>query len=254
MTARSVSIITAVYNGAATLENCIASVLAQSHSHIEHVVVDGGSRDGTLEILKRHEGRIRYVSGPDKGIYDAMNIGVAMASGEWVLFLGADDRLADADSIASLLAACPADLSVYTILTGVARYSDGRLYHSNDPAGLRWRNRIHHQGALYRRSALLNRPYDISLRVYADYDFNLAAWRHGARLFHTSSLISVMGPEGISDRPRWQNYREDMNVRARHVRGPALWMGNAFAVGRYVYKVLRRLARTRDSANGTAGR
>ncbi len=87
----AISIITAVFNGARTIEGCIQSIVGQSLPP-EHIVVDGGSTDGTLEIARRHvRGAAKVVSGPDRGIYDAMNRGIALASGEVVGILNADD-------------------------------------------------------------------------------------------------------------------------------------------------------------------
>lgn len=87
-----VSVITAVYNGQQHLRQCIQSVKEQTYPHVEHIIVDGGSNDGTVEILKEQDDAIDlWVSEPDKGIYDAWNKGVALASGEWIAFLGCDD-------------------------------------------------------------------------------------------------------------------------------------------------------------------
>ncbi len=88
-----VSIITAVYNAAPTLADCLESVIAQNYPDIEHVLMDGASTDGSVEILKRYDGHILWKSEPDKGIYDAWNKALALATGEWIAFLGADDIL-----------------------------------------------------------------------------------------------------------------------------------------------------------------
>lgn len=85
-----ISIVTAVLNRARSIERTIASVREQGYPNVEHVVVDGGSTDGTVEILERTEG-IRWVSGPDEGLADAMNKGIAMATGDWIGWLNSDD-------------------------------------------------------------------------------------------------------------------------------------------------------------------
>lgn len=87
-----ISVITVCWNAEATIEKCIRSVLGQSYSDIEYVVVDGASSDGTLQILEKFRNRIdKLVSEPDSGIYEAMNKGIDLASGEYLLFLNADD-------------------------------------------------------------------------------------------------------------------------------------------------------------------
>jgi glycosyltransferase len=87
-----VSIITPVYNNRNTLEDCLRTVLSQSYRDVEYIVVDGGSNDGTLDILRTYDGRIsKWISEPDGGIYDAMNKGIRLSSGDVIGFLQSDD-------------------------------------------------------------------------------------------------------------------------------------------------------------------
>lgn len=89
-----VSIITVILNGESTIKKCIDSVLNQSYASIEHIIVDGGSKDGTLEILKDYGDRIGpWITEPDTGIYNALNKGLRLASGQYYLHLGCDDIL-----------------------------------------------------------------------------------------------------------------------------------------------------------------
>lgn len=91
-----ISIVTVVFNGEQFLEETILSVIEQSYDNVEYIVIDGGSTDGTLEIIKKYEGQIDYwVSEKDKGIYDAMNRGITLISGDWVNFMNAGDRFCD---------------------------------------------------------------------------------------------------------------------------------------------------------------
>lgn len=87
-----ISVITVVFNNKETLEQAILSVLNQTYKNIEYIIVDGGSFDGTLDIIKKYNGRVDYwVSEPDKGIYNAMNKGIALAKGDWLHILNSDD-------------------------------------------------------------------------------------------------------------------------------------------------------------------
>ena len=93
-----ISIITVVFNGEKYLEETIQSVINQTYSNVEYIIIDGGSTDGTLDIIKKYEKKIDYwVSEKDKGIYDAMNKGIDVASGEWINFMNASDIFYNSD-------------------------------------------------------------------------------------------------------------------------------------------------------------
>ena len=89
-----ISVITVVYNSVSYIERTIQSVLSQTYPHIEYIIIDGGSGDGTTEIIKKYSGSLAYwVSEPDKGLYDAMNKGLAKATGEFVWFINSGDEI-----------------------------------------------------------------------------------------------------------------------------------------------------------------
>jgi len=95
-----ISIITVTYNAAATIETTICSVASQSYSYVEHIIIDGGSTDGTLDVVARHDDKIAHVvSEPDDGIYDAMNKGIRLATGDIVGILNADDMYFNTDCL-----------------------------------------------------------------------------------------------------------------------------------------------------------
>lgn len=98
-----ISLITVVYNSEHTIERCIKSVISQNYSNIEYIIIDGGSTDGTLQIIEKYKQKINFLlSEPDKGIYDAMNKGIAAATGHIVGTLNSDDFLADSDVISCI--------------------------------------------------------------------------------------------------------------------------------------------------------
>ena len=104
-----VSVVTVCFNASETIENTLASVAAQSHPDVEHIIVDGGSTDDTLAIVARFPHVSRVVSEQDDGLYDAMNKGWQLASGEFVGWLNADDMLAAPDSLARIVEAARPD-------------------------------------------------------------------------------------------------------------------------------------------------
>ncbi|HZH55525.1 MAG TPA: glycosyltransferase family 2 protein [Sphingobacteriaceae bacterium] len=111
--APTLSVITVVYNNVKDIARTLHSVLDQSYPHIEYVVVDGGSTDGTLAVLRQYEDRIsQLISEPDEGIYDAMNKGLRMATGDYVLFMNSGDELYASNTVEAVFASA-SDSDIY---------------------------------------------------------------------------------------------------------------------------------------------
>ena len=177
-----ISIVTATYNSGATVRDTMESVLRQTYTQIEHIIVDGGSSDNTMEIVRELEplygGRLRYVSEPDHGIYDAMNKGIAMATGDVIGILNSDDFFS-ADNIVATLAAELADAKTDAVygdvhyvdssdLTKCVRYYSSRTFRP-------WMMKLGFQPAhpsFYCRKAVYDRhgSFDINFRVAADFE------------------------------------------------------------------------------------
>jgi glycosyltransferase involved in cell wall biosynthesis len=123
------SVITVVLNNRAYIENCLQSIFSQTHSPLESIIVDGGSTDGTLDVIRAYETRIsRWISEKDQGIYDAMNKGIQMATGEVLGFLNADDMYYDDHVVAGIVEAFKTDVDcVYGNLVYVSRSDIGRV-------------------------------------------------------------------------------------------------------------------------------
>lgn len=98
-----ITLITATYNSEKNINDCLQSVAKQSYKNIEHIIIDGGSTDKTIKIVKSYPSVSKYISEPDKGIYDALNKGIQLASGEIVGFLHSDDMLGDENIIADIV-------------------------------------------------------------------------------------------------------------------------------------------------------
>lgn len=168
------TILTPTLDSAAVVEGAIASVASQSLGEREHLVIDGGSRDATCDILRCHPD-LRWTSEPDAGIYDALNKGVAAARGEWLMVLGADDRLAAPDVLERIVnAARPEDDLLYG---DVRLRSNGARFDGPFDAGKLYHHNICQQAIAYRRR-LFDRVGGFSL----DYPL-LADWEHNLRWF-----------------------------------------------------------------------
>ncbi|MCW5549965.1 MAG: glycosyltransferase [Opitutaceae bacterium] len=238
-----ISIIVVCRNPGEQLRTTIASVRAQRDADCELVIVDGGSTDGTRAWLEAEHPAIgTLITEPDHGIYDAMNKGIAAARGDWVLFLGADDQLAASDTLAQ--AAQQLVKHSDGVLAGTARFDDGRIYSPSPTTAVR-RNFVHHQGTFYRRTLFQRHGrFDLSLRIQADYDFNLRLLRAGVAFTPLPLLISDCASGGVSDAGHWANYREEITVRHRHFPAWRCWPWDAAAVARWLRKQLLRPSRS----------
>lgn len=205
-----VTIITATYNAAAHLPNLVKSIREQLYGNFEWIVVDGVSKDGTLDILRQNEDVIDYwVSEPDKGIYDAWNKGIRHANGDWILFLGADDFLWKQDvlqEMASILdAAYPTCRVVYGKVALVNKAGEG-IYFSGE-AWARVRNRFRsvmclpHTGLFHHQDLFrAHGEFETSFRISGDYEFLLRELKHREALF-VDRVIAGMALGGISSNP-----------------------------------------------------
>ncbi|MBI9084504.1 MAG: glycosyltransferase [Desulfobacterales bacterium] len=165
-----ISIITVVLNGAETLEKAIMSVLDQRFVDFEYIIIDGGSVDGSVEIIKKYESRLsRWVSECDSGVYDAMNKAIALTNGQWVYFLGADDQLLDGFKKASKYLKDETTLYYGNVYRPVAnRDYDGEF----TAYKLACRN-ICHQSIFYPRRVYDKYRYNLKYSGFADYELNM---------------------------------------------------------------------------------
>lgn len=225
----NISVITVAYNSAATIRDTLESVAAQTHANVEHLVIDGASQDGTLDIVRRSGTRVAAVlSEPDRGIYDAMNKGLALATGELVGFLNADD-----------VYACPDTLSIMSeaLTTSGAESVYGDLVYvrsDNLSAVVRyWRSGPFQRSMLrygwmpphptfYVRRALIQSigGFDACLRIAADYDFMLRCLsRPGASVVYLPEVLVRMRSGGASNssmKAMWHKSREDLLALRRN--------------------------------------
>jgi glycosyltransferase involved in cell wall biosynthesis len=191
-----ISIVTVVFNGEKHLAQTIDSVLRQTSHCVEYIVVDGGSSDGTVDILRRYEGQIGYwVSEPDTGIYNAMNKGWELSRGEYIYYLGADDVLLSLP-IPSLRRACDAGIE---IVYGDVHLSDGRTFKSRYGWELLFNNTLHHQGLFLKRTICPRSPFDEHYRVFSDFDLNQRLYARKAHALFVKGPIARFSVDGVSN-------------------------------------------------------
>ncbi len=234
--APTLTLILVCKNPGSRLRAALASVWEQLHVHPEIVVIDGASTDGSREWLESQRSRLAVlVSEPDAGIYDAMNKGVARATGEWILFLGADDRL-----VGDMVLSEAVNWMKKTeagVAAGEVAYDDGRIYKLRSHANPVARNFVHHQGTFYRRTLFAeNDAFDTSLALMADYEFNVRLWKNRVRFKPIPLRIAACGTGGASDGGTWRGYREEIAVRHRYFSFGRCLLWDALSVARFVRK------------------
>lgn len=183
-----VSLVTAAYNSVATLEDTMKSVLAQTYADIEYIIIDGASSDGTQELIRKYEpkfeGRMKWISEKDRGIYDAMNKGIRMATGEVVGILNSDDFFTSTDVIARMVSAFDSP-SIDAVYGDIHFIRDGqpdkciRYYSSRhfSPMWLRFgfmpahpsfycRREIFEKAGLYKTDYAIGSDYEMMVRLF----------------------------------------------------------------------------------------
>jgi glycosyltransferase involved in cell wall biosynthesis len=198
------SLITVCRNSAATIAQTIESVLGQSCQDWEHLIIDGASTDATASIVKSYEaryaGRLKFVSEPDKGIYDAMNKGLALASGQLVGIINSDDWY-EPDALENVAKAAEASPG-FDVYYGMVRFVDGKGGEIGVQRGGHLnlaKETLCHQGcfvsaAAYRKHGLFNLDY----RIVADYEFFLRLRRGGGSFLPVDRILASYGTAGVS--------------------------------------------------------
>jgi glycosyltransferase len=204
-----ISIITSVYNNRDTIHEAIESVLSQTYPNIEYIVIDGASKDGTVDIIRQYEDRITtFISEPDRGIYDGLNKGVAKATGDVIAFLHSDDLYADPEVItrvAEAFAATGAD-AVYGDLvytpkadtSKVLRYWKSRVFEPK----LLGRGWMPAHPTFFVRRELYEKygTFDTTFRIAADYDFMLRVLSKGIKTHYLPNVLYKMRVGGESNK------------------------------------------------------
>jgi len=215
------SVITIVYNNARDIERTVLSVLNQTYTNIEYIVIDGASTDGTLEILKNYAPRIsKLISENDKGIYDAMNKGLALAGGDYVLFMNSGDEIYSSDTVEKVFASGP-DADIYygeTEMYDEGWNSLGQRRHRT-PNNFNWKDfrfgmSISHQAIYIRRS--LTEPYDILYKLSSDIDWILKAAKKAKKIVNAKMYVAKYLVGGMSKKRHRQSLIERFHIFSKH--------------------------------------
>ncbi|MBK2297064.1 glycosyltransferase family 2 protein [Francisella philomiragia] len=206
-----VTVITVVYNAKELLEGTILSVLEQAYPNIEYIIIDGGSTDGTLEIIQKYQDRISsYISEPDCGIYDAMNKGIALAKGQWLNFMNAGDSFYSKDVLQKVFAhEFSQDIAVIYGNTDIGhkilKYKS-ELNLTDMAQGMM----LCHQSSFYRLDSSIK--YNLEYKICADQDFTMQYFKQGKSSRYLDITISKYDLDGISSQNLNKILKEKLRI------------------------------------------
>jgi glycosyltransferase involved in cell wall biosynthesis len=215
------SVITIVYNNVRDIERTMLSVLNQSYNNIEYIIVDGLSTDGTLQVIEQYKDRIsKIVSEKDKGIYDAMNKGLAMATGDYIIFMNSGDEFYDNQTVAAVFAAAD-NADIYygeTEMIADNGESLGQRRHKA-PEKFTWRDfkygmSISHQAIYIRRE--LAEPYDMRYQLSADIEWIIRAAKKANKIVNVNRYVAKYLVGGMSKKKHRQSLQERFDIMKRY--------------------------------------
>lgn len=207
-----ITVVTVCYNAVDVIEKTILSIINQTYSNIEYIVIDGNSSDGTVDIIKKYSDRIsKWISEPDTGIYDAMNKGIDLAIGEWINFMNAGDHFVSNTVIEEMMAEEDSDCEVLfgnTILVrGDYQVVRKGQYLENDFPNLS------HQSVFVKTEMLKDRHFDLKFKICADFAFLYGLYKEGRKFCHKDIDVAQFDMAGLSATHRAQLYQEHCAIR-----------------------------------------
>jgi glycosyltransferase involved in cell wall biosynthesis len=231
--APKISIITVTYNSVRTLERTILSVIKQNYANLEYIIVDGGSKDGTLDIIEKyHEYITAWVSEPDKGISDAFNKGIAMATGDVIGIINSDDGLLPGalDAVAD---AYEKDVDVYRGNMEYWNEEKDTRYTEKPSMHFRYdgRNRIDHSSTFVSKAAYEEYGvFDVECHYVMDYDLLMRFEKAGAKFKHIDETLAFFTLGGVTFTPFIQKRRKEIVYMLRKNGANTLQVGSFFVV------------------------
>jgi len=199
-----VSIITVVKNGEKYLEQTIKSVINQTYINIEYIIIDGGSTDNTIDIIKEYESRIDYWSSEsDKGIYDAMNKGVRIASGQWINFMNAGDRFYKSNTIEKIFLKKNDKIDfIYGDCETIYNLEFSRIQKAGEIKNL-WKGMVFSHQSLFTKSDVFKKyQFNVNNKIAADFEFLFNCYKSNFKFYNIHIPVAIVSAGGLSDTNR----------------------------------------------------
>lgn len=215
----SISVITVCYNVVSTIEDTILSVINQTYSNIEYIIIDGGSTDGTVDIIKKYSSKISYwISEPDKGIYDAMNKGVYKAKGTWIQFLNSGDVFFNAHVIEDVIKKIYGNGVLKDIIYGdiICKFNFGKLLlKPSSLENFKYYFPISHPAIFVKKYIFKKYSFDITYHISADYELFYRLFNDGKSFQYINIPIVIFDAmAGISSTNPILLYKENFRIHS----------------------------------------
>lgn len=225
MSSPTFSIITVTYNAFPLLERTILSILSQSYPHIEYIIIDGGSTDGTVDIVKQYASGLAYwVSEPDKGLYDAMNKGIRKATGEYVWFINAGDTFYSMDTLNQVVALIQKKAQLPDVIYGETAITDTKgnqvaMRRLKAPDKLTWKSfrmgmLVCHQSFIAKRA--IAPEYNLDYRFSSDYEWTIKCLKQAKRIANTRMTLANFLEEGMTTANRKASLKERYQIMCEY--------------------------------------
>lgn len=245
-----VTVVTAVLNDAGHIEQTILSVISQTDIEIEYIIVDGGSKDGTLELIGKYKDKISLlISEPDRGVYDAMNKGIKYSTGDFVYFINSGDVLLNPSILSKIKLEELKERNAIIYGNVVVAYGNIEALEKPRPffnSKMKFKGiGICHQSMFFPGKLIRNEKYDLSYNIAADYDLAYRLWRKGTEFLYKDITIAKYDwGKGISSNPYklLDVYRENARVCHQQL-NPLYW---AKMVLEYI-RLQKKLANLKNS-------
>lgn len=238
-----ISIITVCYNAAAHIEDTLRSVAEQTYPYIEYLIVDGASTDQTLDIIVPYRSKVhQLISEPDQGIYDAMNKGLKAATGDYLIFLNADDQLYSPDIIEKIFQLPPGSDVYYgdTVFVDEQGKEAGlrsirtphKLPDQLDWKSLRLGMVVSHQAFIIKRSLAV--PFDVSFKICGDIDWMIRCLKLCQSTCNTGLVVSRFRVGGASKKQQRLAWRERFRILSKYYGALPNWYNHLWIALRYL--------------------
>jgi len=216
-----ISVVTVTFNVAGVIAETIHSVLGQTYPNIEYIIIDGNSTDGTQEIIQSYDEHItHYISEPDEGPYDAMNKGIDMATGKWILFMNSGDYFLDNMTVSKVFVRNIDDRIDFIYGDYIWKGDRREKRIASRPLDTMWQRICFSHQSLFSRTRLMKeKKFSLSYNIVSDYNFYYTCYNEGCSFLKVDMPISVFRAGGLSDINFFQRTYERWKVARKYKKG-----------------------------------